>query len=387
MESHGHNWIDGALALAESGAWFEISSAADRSDLRRWPRSNAADLDEALHAARQAEPGWRELGAGRRADVLAEAAERLVAEPDPDDVSRRALGLSPLEFARHLAGFDAAVADGLTPGALNGALARGPLGARDGPCLLAPAWSSGWHAPARAAFFALRAGRPLILAPDGALPGIGDALRDALAHLPRGVFQVLHDDTRTLVRAAWERRDLPTAIVGAARVDAIAPVPTHVELVRARRTTAVVDPTGDLNRRVEAILDAFVGRARALSGSRSGQVGRVVVPERAFSRVSELVLEHLAASSDAARPIPLALRAQKEALETAAALGLDEGATAIHSGPDADSPEFPVVLTNVEPSMRVARLATPCGLLLLLRARDVRSAHALAMRLDLEVHS
>lgn len=387
MEPHAHNWIDGAPAEAESGAWFEVASAADRAGLGRWPRSNAADLDEALHAARLAEPAWRALGAGWRTEMLAEAAKRLISEPDPGAVSQRALGLTPHEFARHLAGLDAAVSDGLTPGALNGALARGPLGARDGPCVLAPSWGSGWHAPARAAFFALRAGRPLIFAPDGALPAIGDALRDALAYLPRGVFQVLHDDTRTLLRAAWERRDLPTAIVAAARVDAVTPIPAHVELVRARRTTAVVDPTTDLERRVETILDAFVGRARALSGSRSGQVGRVVVPVRAFSRVSELVLDRLSSSADAACPIPLALRTQADALETAAALGLDEGATAIVSGVEADSPDFPVVLTNVEPAMRVARHATPCGLLLLLRAPDVRSAHALAMRLDMEVRS
>ncbi|MCY2960467.1 MAG: aldehyde dehydrogenase family protein [Planctomycetota bacterium] len=384
MASRGHNWIDGALAEAAGSAWFELSTPGARAPLGRWPRSADLDLEIALEAARLAEPAWLRLGLAERHERLSRAADRLLDAPDPEGTARRALGFERDELERHLLGLDAAVAEGLTSG---GPLARGPLGARDGPCLLAPVWSSGWHAPARAILFALRAGRPVILAPDGRLPCAGDALRDAFAELPRGVFQVLHDDGRTLVRAATRRPDLPTAVVSAERLDADFTGASHVEIARPRRVTAVVDPALELDGQIARILDAAIGRARALSGSRSGQVGRLITPERAFSRVGEIVLERLAASSEAERPLPIAAQAQASALEAALALGLDEGATAVLTGSEDERGLFPVVFTNVEPAMRVARLGTPCGLLLLLRAVDLRSAHSAAGRLDQEVRS
>lgn len=384
MASRGHNWVDGALVESASGAWFELAAADGRGSLGRWPRSAEEDLDVALAAARLAEPAWRDLGLGARHEALSRAADALLAAPDPSGTARRALGFEHDELERHLHGFGAVLADGLKSG---GALARGPIGARDGPCLLAPAWSSGWHAPARAVLFALRAGRPVILAPDGRLPCIGDAFRCALAELPPGVFQMLHDDGRTLARAATLRADLPTAVIGAERLDADFAGAAHVEVARPRRTSAVVDPSQELEPQVRRILDAAIGRARALSGSRPGQVGRVIVPERIFSRVGEHVLRELESSHDAAFPLPTAARAQAAVLEAALALGLDEGATAVLTGLGGSHRLFPVVFTNVEPAMRVARQDTPCGVLHLVRAVDLRSAHAAAARLDREVRS
>lgn len=366
------------------GAWFELAEADGRTPIARYPRSNDDDLGLALDAARAAERAWLALGAGARHDVLRAAADRLLDAPDPEGRARLALGFDGDELDRHLRGFDAALVDGLKSG---GELARGPVGAREGPCFLAPSWGSGWHAPMRTALFALRAGRPVVFAPDGRLACLGDALRDACADLPRGVVQVLHDDGRTLARAAAARADLPTAVLGEERADAAAASAAHVVVARARRASVVVDPALDLDAQVERALDAAIGRARALSGSRSGQVARIVAPERAFSRVVDLVLARVESSRDATHPLPLASRVQAPVLESALGLGLDEGATAVLTGSSGEPSLLPVVFTNVEPSMRVARWSTPCALLVLVRARDLRSAHAAATRLDQEVRS
>ncbi len=384
LASRGHNWIDGGEAEAASGTYFELTGADGRASLGRWPRSGEPDLDLALDAARAAESGWRALGLGARHDALREVADRLLDAPDPDTGARRALGFTDAEFAVHVRGLDVAAAEGLSS---RSPLARGPLGARDGPCLLAPTWSSGWHAPLRTLLYALRAGRPVILAPDGRLPCVGDALRAALAELPRGVFQVLHDDGRTLVRAGALRRDLPTMVVGAERLDADFAGAPHVEIARPRRTTVVVDPAQPLEDQVRRLLDSAIGRARALSGSRSGQVGRVIASDRIFSKVNELVLQQIESSAEAARPLAIAAVSQASALEAALALGLDEGATAVLTGLGGPHRLFPVIFTNVEPAWRIARQNTPCALLLLLRAHDLRSAHAAAARLDQEVRS
>src|SRR6185503_3307684 len=55
---------------------------------------------------------------------------------------------------------------------------------------------------ARAAFSALLAGRGVILVSDPHSPMLADALARALARLPQGAVSVLHDDGRTLLRAA-----------------------------------------------------------------------------------------------------------------------------------------------------------------------------------------
>ncbi len=383
MPLRGHNWIDGEARESVSGAWYELSEADSQGDLGRWPRSNGDDLELALDAARAAEPAWRELGTGAREDRLRACAADFVDAPDPDGLGARALGLDEEEARDHRDGLAYAVDAALT-GAPD--LARGTLGAREGPCLLAPSWAATWDAPARAAFFALRAGRPVILAPDGSLPVVGDALRRALADLPPGVFQVLHDDGRTLVRASLDvpSSRLSSVVVAQERSGPVAERAAHVEVVPPRRSSRVVDPDLDLRHEAQRVIDDAIGRARALSGSRPGQVGRVLVPERAFSRFGELLLEELESSAAAASPLESALRAQRTALENAFALGLDEGATAVFTGPGREHRLFPVVFTNVERGMRIARLAGPCGLLLLLRAHDLRAAHAAALRLDQE---
>lgn len=322
------------------------------------------------------------MGAGARVDLLERAADALLDAPDPDLTVSRAIGFEGRELDLHLAGLDAAVDEGLD-GAPS--LARGPLGAREGPCVLAPSWASGWHAPSRAVLFALRAGRPVVFAPDGRTAGLGDAFHAAFAHLPPGVFQVLHDDGRTLVRAAATAAHATTVVVGEDRIDADHVRAAHVVVARTRRSTAILETVHDVEHEVARILDASLGRSRALSGSRSGQIGRLIVHERAFSRVNEVVLEHLETSIDVSRPLGLAVTAQATALESALGLGLDEGATALLAGRADRRSLFPLVFTNVEPTMRIARSHRALGLLLLLRARDLRAAQVMAARFDREI--
>jgi|GEM_PF-1206217 len=378
----GTNWVDGRAEEAQRGAWFELTSADGRERLGRWPRSTEGDLERALDAARRVEPAWRHFGTGARRDLLARAADALLDAPDPDFTVSRAIGFEEGELDVHLAGLDAAAQEGLSASPM---LARGPLGAREGPCVLAPSWASGWHAPTRAVLFALSAGRPVVFAPDGRIAGLGDVFRAAFEDLPPGVFQVLHDDGRTLVRAAGRAALATTVVAGEDRIDADPLCVAHVVVARSRRSTAVIDVLHDIEREVVRILDASIGRARALSGSRSGQIGRLIVHERAFSRVSEVVLEILETWVDASRPLGLAVATQASALESALGLGLDEGATALLAGRADRRSLFPLVFTNVEPTMRIARSHRALGLLLLLRAGDLRSAQVMAARFDREI--
>ena len=71
------NLIDGRAAPARGGEWIEKLRPADETLLCRVARSGSADVDEAISAARRAQPGWAERTAVFRGDVVRDLALHL----------------------------------------------------------------------------------------------------------------------------------------------------------------------------------------------------------------------------------------------------------------------------------------------------------------------
>lgn len=73
------NYINGQWQPSRSGEWIENTNPADTRDIiGRFPRSTAADVDEAVAAARAAFDGWRRTPAPRRAEILFRVGEILI---------------------------------------------------------------------------------------------------------------------------------------------------------------------------------------------------------------------------------------------------------------------------------------------------------------------
>ncbi len=68
------NLIGGKAVPARSGAWLEKLRPADETVLCRVARSGAEDVDNAVAAAREAQPAWAERTAVARGDVMRELA-------------------------------------------------------------------------------------------------------------------------------------------------------------------------------------------------------------------------------------------------------------------------------------------------------------------------
>lgn len=67
----GKNFIAGRWVDSHSGETFESRSPANRDDvLGTFPRSNAQDVNEAVHAARKAFPAWRAISRIKRGEVF-----------------------------------------------------------------------------------------------------------------------------------------------------------------------------------------------------------------------------------------------------------------------------------------------------------------------------
>jgi aldehyde dehydrogenase (NAD+) len=73
------NFIDGRWREARSGKRFEDRNPADASDVvGEFPDSDAADVEDAVAAARAAFPRWRAVPAPRRAELIFRLGERLL---------------------------------------------------------------------------------------------------------------------------------------------------------------------------------------------------------------------------------------------------------------------------------------------------------------------
>ncbi len=81
------NYIDGKWLPAQSGAVFSSTNPANRSEeLGSFPKSGAADVDQAVAAAKEAYPSWSRTPVPERADFVLRVG--LILEQRKEELSR-----------------------------------------------------------------------------------------------------------------------------------------------------------------------------------------------------------------------------------------------------------------------------------------------------------
>ena len=403
-----HRTTDGRREVRAACAPFE--------PLGTFPVSGPAAVQEALEVLRAAP--WQARPWAERVRLL-ERAARALGEAEHGAVARR-LGLDLEELAPHAvrsAGIGGGIPAGPENGGDGGPGGPGGPGGNGGIALVAPDWSElfcgTWHSVA----LELARGRAVLLCADPRVPHVAEEIVRALlaAGVPDEALALLHGATE-------EALDAALADPSVTSVRASGPAPRIARLRRAaeagRHEAALLVPSSsacelapdaDLAAAAADVVERAFGRSRALFGQLPGHVARVFVPERLFSRFTDLLLERLEASEPWRRPLPLIDAEALARVRTAWALGLDEGATLIAGGgvpgvapgPPApgDRPEalaagdelpasgaageaaggagprdlrvLPTVFTNVELDMDLARRPEPQPVLSLLRSRDV----------------
>ena len=426
IREHG-NWIGGEWRPATDEQVFEVSAADSADVLGRWPRSSARDVASAVRLAQAGQASWAAWPKERRLALLERALAILVLDFDPDQRMARRIGLEPHELAPHLAHVAEALSHALATGAAEPS-------SSDGVHVLAPDWSEILHEPALALFNALQAGRSVLLLADARLPMACEVLASALerATLPAGVLALVHDDGDTCLRAALADPGIATVELSAhaarlrklerlaqrahgrfgpsARAESTAGFGAgleessgasfHYRLLRNRSHVVAAD--ADPAAEALYILEHAFGRATALSGQRTGSIGRVICHQRLFSRFTTELLALLDRSPDAAHPLR-AIDAEATAhMRRILELGLDEGATPIfcgeqrrsrptaavlHDSPTpaghrADASLWPIVFTNADEHMRLAWSTRPAPVLCLLRVASDTDGRALAGELE-----
>lgn len=71
------NYIDGQFVEPVNGEHFMNTSPVDGSDIGKFPRSGAADIDKALDAAHRAAAAWGKTSAQHRSNLLLQVADRI----------------------------------------------------------------------------------------------------------------------------------------------------------------------------------------------------------------------------------------------------------------------------------------------------------------------
>ncbi|HTF91252.1 MAG TPA: L-lysine 6-transaminase [Planctomycetota bacterium] len=367
------HWIAGRPRASTRGAQF-LQLAKDGSELS-FARAGIEDLEQAWQALSTPRPR------ASRSEVWALLNHALFElrrdENLPSHVAS-SLALEPDEARAWLDADLFACEEALE------ILRDGGEGAPRGNGVFVAHWSDGIGRLTAKCARALLCGDSLLFLGDPRLPWGPQALARALftAGLDDSALALLWDDTWTMRRA----------VLGDARCTWYRAAGTPRDLLLAReaarpgldlalwpmenRSLPLPDDF-DPDQAADAAIEQAFGRAATLSGQAPGHVARVICPERRFAAFTEALLARLDPAD--LRSVPGLEDDFSSDLEAAWRLALDEGTSPIHGEPGGD---LPLVLTNVDPRMRLARTRRPRPLLCLIRARNASEALQLARELD-----
>ena len=384
------NLIDGRAAPARSGEWLEKLRPADETVLCRVARSASEDVDDAVAAAREAQPGWAERTAVARGDVVRELA--LLLRERRDEASTLVVEETGKRAELALGETDAAVEMGLfiagegrrsygrttTASMANRTVltVRQPLGV----AALVMSFNTPLPNVAWKAFPAIFCGNAAVVKPSEHTPASASLFAELAleAGVPPGVLNVVHglggEAGAPLV--AHPDVDLVSFTGSAATGRAI-------NEVAARRLAKTCLELGGKNALVvcdDADLDNAVRWAVASAFSNAGQrcasASRIVV----FDAVYDAFRERLAAAVHAGEPQPVISRESLERMLASIEGARDAGATVLAGGTRLEHPGWylaPTVVEGAGPDAPISQVELFGPVTVLYRVVDLDEAIAL----------
>src|SRR6266568_419898 len=377
------NFIAGEWRTSKSGATFSSTNPANTDEIvGYYQQSTIADLEEAVEAARKAQPGWAATPAPERGEVLSRTAfileqrrEELAAlmTREMGKVLRETRGdvQTAIDVAKFIAG-EGRRAEGETiPSALNNKFCmtiRQPLGVVG---IITP-WNFPLAIPAWKTFPALLAGNAVILKPASDTPLLSLKLAECLAEagLPAGVLNVITGPGGSLGDAiASHPRINMISLTGSTEVG------RHVAEICGRdlrrcalelggKNAVVVLEDADLELAVESVAWGAFGT----TGQRCTATSRVIVHkaiQQAFTDRLVAAAEKLSIGNGLDPQIemgPLVNKGRVKAVDEYTQVGKQEGAKLLTGGTPLSDGDYsagafykPTVFTEVSPTMRIAR--------------------------------
>jgi acyl-CoA reductase-like NAD-dependent aldehyde dehydrogenase len=377
------NFIGGQWCSSESGETFVSTNPARTQDvIGHYQKSTIADLEHAIAAARQAQPGWAATPPPERGEVLLRMAGLLeqhqqalaaLMTREMGKVLKETMGdvQIAIDVAKYMAG-EGRRAEGETiPSALRDKFnmtVRHPLGIVG---IITP-WNFPLAIPAWKTFPALLAGNAVILKPASDTPLLSLKMAELLveAGLPAGVLNVITGPGGSLGDAlAGHKQVNMISLTGSTEVG------RHVAAICGRDLRRCSLELGGKNAVIileDADVDLAVSSvswgAFGTTGQRCTATSRVIV----HKDVQQAFTERLAAAAERLRigdgldPAvemgPLVNMGRVKAVDEYTQVGKREGAKLITGGAPLNEGEYeqgafykPTIFADVHPDMRIAR--------------------------------
>jgi alpha-ketoglutaric semialdehyde dehydrogenase len=377
------NYINGQWLPAQSASTIERYNPADRRELvATFPHSSAADVDEAVHAARQAYKSWRLVPAPARAEYVQRMGALLLQRKEElAYLMSREMGKPLLETrgdvqegidcALYSAGEGRRLFGQTTPSEMYNKFAmtlRMPIGV----CALITPWNFPIAIPCWKAFPALVCGNTIILKPAEDTSACATLLFQIFeeAGLPAGVVNLVHGPGEEVGQALVEHPGVDlvsftgSSAVGA-QVGAICGR-THkrVCLEMGGKNAQIVMEDADL----ELALEGALWGAFGTTGQRCTATSRLILHTQIKAPFTEMLVERtqklrlgpgIAPHTDIG---PLVNQKQLQRVSDYLKIARHEGAKVLIGGEVASEEELkqgyffqPTILDHVQPDSRIAR--------------------------------
>jgi len=377
------NLIDGKYVPALSGRTFENINPANHSDvIGTFPASGAADIDNAVSAAKKAFSTWRLTPAPKRAEMLYRTGEILLKKKErhAEDMTRemgkvltetRGDVQEAIDTAYYMAGEGRRLFGQTTPSELQNKFAmsvRMPVGVVG---MIAP-WNFPMAIPSWKLFPALVCGNTCVIKPAEDTPLSTYNLVEALieAGLPPGVVNIVtgygpdagaplveHKDVRAI---SFTGSSEIGRLVGQTAAGSFKPCSLEMG---GKNAMIVLD---DAN--IDLALDGALWGAFGTTGQRCTATSRIILEKGIAARFADKLVARAKALKvgDGLKPgIEVGPQINQQQIDTSARyveIAKAEGAQlrcggARLTGPDYDNGTFfaPTVFTGVKPEMRIAQ--------------------------------
>ncbi|MES9537694.1 aldehyde dehydrogenase family protein [Actinomadura sp. NPDC000600] len=395
----GGQFIGGRWERSAASGRLDVENPATGEVVARVCEGGAADAERAVHAARDAFPGWSSTPHKARALIVREVCARLAEQADelaelistevgtPLPLSREAQVARPTEVLRSLC--DAASEVAWTERVDSTVVVREPLGV----VVAITPWNFPLHQVVAKVGAALLAGCTVVLKPSELAPLSAYALADALheAGLPAGAFNVVTGLGSTVGEALTAHPDVDgISFTGSSevgrRIGAVAAASVkRVGLELGGKGPSLVLPGADTG----AAATATAARCFTNSGQVCAALTRLIVPRDRVG-AAEAALAAFVEAQRIGDPFaegvtigPLISAPHKERVLALLARGVRDGARVVAGGPGVPVPSgghyvAPTVLSDVDRAMEIARVEVFGPVLCVLAYDDVDEGVAIA---------
>jgi aldehyde dehydrogenase (NAD+) len=399
------NYIGGDWVDAASGETFETVNPATGETIGVFPKSNTADVDRAVEAAKDAYERWRLVPAPKRAEILFRVGQRFIDRKDElTELMVQEMGKvraeaggdvqEAIDMTYYMAGEGRRLFGQTTPSEMPEKFqmsVRMPIGVVGA---ITP-WNFPIAIPSWKIAPALVCGDTVVFKPATDTPLLGERFVEIFeeAGLPPGVLNIVHGGGGTVGERLVKHPDVPlisltgSREVGVQTAKNAAPLLKHVHLELGGKNAIIVMDDADL----ELAVDGIVWSAFGTSGQRCTAASRVIAAGAVYDRLqSQLVdrAEGLKLGNGLDEDVdvgPVINHAALEKIHSYTEIGKDEGAKLLTGGEivtdnGLDKGFFyrPTIFADVEPGMRIAQEEIFGPTTALIRASDVDEAIRIA---------